>query len=69
MTSPNQAWHGRCLVSLLQPAPREHGDRNMKIKNLALILLGALFAFSTLTGCPADPDDDDSAGGDDDSAM
>jgi hypothetical protein len=41
----------------------------MKIKNLALILLGALFAFSTLTGCPADPDDDDSAGGDDDSAM
>ena len=40
----------------------------MKIKNLALILLGALFAFSTLTGCPT-ADDDDSAGGDDDSAM
>jgi hypothetical protein len=50
-----------------------HSSRNwekekMKIKNLALILLGALFAFSTLTGCPA-ADDDDSAGGDDDSAM
>ncbi len=42
----------------------------MKLKKFALILLGALFAFSTLTGCPTTADDDDdSGGGDDDSAT
>ena len=41
----------------------------MKLKKFALILLGALFAFSTLTGCPPSTDDDDSGGGDDDSAT
>ncbi len=40
----------------------------MTLKKLALILLGTLFAFSTLTGCPPEGDDDDTAGGDDDSA-
>ena len=38
-----------------------NGERKMKLKNLALILLGTLFAFSTLTGCPPTSDDDDSA--------
>ena len=43
------------------------GKRQMK--KFTLMLLGMLFAFSTLTGCPPAADDDDSAAGDDDSAM
>jgi hypothetical protein len=37
------------------------------MKKFVLILLGMMFAFSTLTGCPPTTDDDDS-GDDDDSA-